>query len=207
MDLWDLTKVMFRRWYLTLPLLVVTAAAAVWIVHTRGPDYQATGHVAVLPPTVQRVAAPGETTLRVSPWTQQALAEAARIRLEGGRLRDTLTREGYSGEWTVEVAGEVPVLTLVVIAPTAQSALSTLHRLQDEIDREVQSLQGTYGVPPEERIQSVRYDAGESVSTSASSLRRAVVAAVAAGLVLTVAVVVSVDGLLRRRRRRREYAT
>lgn len=207
MDLWDLTRVLFRRWYLTLPLIVATVAAAVWIVQVRGPDYEATGHVAVLPPTVQRFAAPGETTVRVSPWTQQALAQAARIRLEGGRLHDTLAREGYAGEWTVEVTGEVPVLSLVVIAPSAQSALATLHRLQDEIDREVRSLQESYGVPPEERIQSVRYEAGESVSTSASSLRRAVVAAVAAGLVLTVAVVVSLDGLFRRRRRRREYAT
>src|SRR5690606_26126164 len=207
MDLWDLTKVMFRRWYLTLPLIAVTAAAAVWTVQVRGPDYEATGHVAVLPPTVQRVAAPGETTLRVSPWTQQALAEAARIRLEGGRLRDTLAREGYRGEWTVEVTGEVPVITLVVIAPSAQSARATLHRLEDEIDREVESLQGAYGVPPAERIQSVRYEAGESVSTSASSLRRAVVAAVAAGLGLTVPGAGARDGLLRRRRRRREYAT
>lgn len=205
MDLWDLTKVMFRRWYLTLPLVVATVAAAVWIVQTRGPDYEATGHVAVLPPAIQRVAGPGETTVRVSPWTQQALAEAARIRLEGGRLRETLAREGYAGEWTVEVTGEVPVVTLVVVGPSARAALGTLHRLQDEIDREVQSLQDTYGVPPEERIQSVRYEAGESVSTSASSLRRAVVAAVAAGLVLTVAVVVSLDGLIRRRRRRREH--
>ena len=122
MDLWDLTKVMFRRWYLTAPMVLATIVATFWITTTTGPDYEASGHVAVIPPEVQRVAEAGEM-LRVSPWNEEALAHAAQIRLEAKRLQEDLQEQGYHGEWSVEVSGRLPVVSIAVVAPTAEQAV------------------------------------------------------------------------------------
>ncbi len=205
MDLWDLTKVMFRRWYLTAPMVLATIVATFWITTTTGPDYEASGHVAVIPPEVQRVAEAGEM-LRVSPWNEEALAHAAQIRLEAKRLQEDLQEQGYHGEWSVEVSGRLPVVSIAVVAPTAEQAVDTLHRLQAVVDDEVRIRQEEYAVPAREQIRTVRYDSGESVDTSASGLRRALVAALGAGGILTIAVVTAFDAIARLRQRRREQS-
>lgn len=205
MDLWDLTRVMFRRWYLTAPMVLATIVATFWITTATGPDYEASGHVAVIPPEVQRVAEAGEM-LRVSPWNEEALAHAAQIRLEAKVLQDDLQEQGYHGEWSVQVSGRIPVVSIAVVAPTAEQAVDTLHRLQAVVDDEVRIRQEEYAVPVEEQIRTVRYDTGESVDTSASGLRRALVAALGAGAILTIAVVTAFDAVARVRQRRRDQS-
>jgi hypothetical protein len=205
MDLWDLTRVMVRRWYLTAPLVLATIVATFWITTATGPDYEASGHVAVIPPEVQRVAEAGEM-LRVSPWNEEALAHAAQIRLEAKHLQENLAEQGFHGEWSVQVSGRLPVVSIAVVAPTAEQAVDTLHRLQAVVDDEVRIRQEEYAVPVEEQIRTVRYDTGESVDTSASGLRRALVAALGAGAILTIAVVTAFDAVARVRQRRREQS-
>lgn len=200
MDLWDLTKLMVRRWYISVLVMVATFGALIWIIQTTGPDYVATGHVAVLPSEVHRVAAAGET-VRSSPWNEEALAHASQIRLQGKQLRETMAEAGYQGDWVVSVSGRLPVITIKVVASSPEQALDTLHHLQDVVADEVRHRQDQYAVPEEERSQAVRYDTGESIETSTGSLRRALVAAAGAGAILTVAVTVIFDALARRRGR------
>jgi capsular polysaccharide biosynthesis protein len=203
MDLWDVTKVALRRWYLAVPLLLVTVAGAGWVGVTVGPEYQATGHVAVIPPEVQRAWEVGQLT-QVSPWNEEALAHAAQIRLEGKRLRDELAGAGYRGDWSVQVTGRMPVVSLEVVAPTAEQATATLRRLQQVIDEVVRERQAAYGITAQEQIRTVRYDDGESVDASASRQRRVIVAVLGAGLTMTVGLVLAFDALAGRRRSRRE---
>jgi hypothetical protein len=201
MDLWDLTKLMFRRWYVTAPLVLATLGALIWIAQTTEPDYVATGHVAVIPPEVHRVATAGEA-VRSSPWNEEALAHASQIRLEGKRLLEETAETGLQGGWTVTVSGRLPVITLEVVASSPEQAIATLHHLQDVIAEEVRHRQEEYAVPADEQIRTVRYDTGESIETSLGGLRRALVAATGAGAILTVAVVMVFDALARRRQRR-----
>jgi hypothetical protein len=205
MDLWELTRVLFRRWYISVPMVAISLAAAAWVTASTGPEYEATGHVAVLPPEVQRIAQAGDV-VRASPWNEEALAHAAQIRLEAKRLETDLVEHGFHGEWTVSVTGRLPVISVAVVAPSDEQAVATLHRLQAVVEEEVRVRQQGYDVPTEEQYRTVRYDSGESVDTSASSARRALVAAVGAGAVLTVAVVIGFDALARLRQRRREPA-
>jgi hypothetical protein len=202
MDFWDLVRLTWRRWYVTVPMLLLTFAGAGWIIGTVGPEYQATGYVTVVPPTVLRSPEAGEMS-QVNPWNEEALADAARIRLEGRSLRDELAAAGFAGEWSVEITGRLPVISVQVVAPTSERALTTMHELQGVVEAEVQAQQAGYDVPEGEQFTTVRYDRGESVETTASRLRRTLVAVVAAGLILTVAVVASYDALARWRLSRR----
>lgn len=196
MDLWDLTKLMWRRWYVTVPMLLLTALAVSLVVVNVGPEYQATGHVAVVPSPLQRQAAAGEVTL-INPWNEEALAHAASIRLESAQLADELAARGYKGEWSVEVTGRLPVITIEVVAPTAEEAVAILRQLQAVVEEEVQLRQDDLNLPDDELITTVRYDEGESIETTASRLRRIVVAVAGAGFVLTMGVVVAFDALVR----------
>lgn len=201
MDFWDLVKVMWRRWYVTAPMLLLTAAAAGWLSITVGPEYQATGYVTVVPPKVLRQAEAGQAS-RINPWNEEALADAARIRLEGKRLHDEVAAKGHSAEWAVEISGRLPVIGIEVVAATPAEALDTMHTLQGVVEEEVQDRQAELGLGDGELFTTVRYDAGESINTTASRLRRALVAVLGAGLILTTGVVLAFDAIVRWRQNR-----
>jgi hypothetical protein len=201
MDFWDLVKVMWRRWYVTAPMLLLTAAAAGYIANTVGPQYQATGHVTVVPPAVQRQAEPGVVS-RVNPWNEEALADAARIRLEGKPLEDELAAAGHGGEWAVQITGRLPVITIEVVAATPEEALSTMHLLQAVVEEEVAGRQSDLRLDVDEEFTTVRYDQGESIETTSSRLRRALIAVLGAGVILTTGVVIAFDAVARWRRSR-----
>lgn len=198
MDFWDVAKRMWRRWYLTVPLLLLTAASAGWVAATVGPDYQVTSHIAVLPPELQRNDNDSEV-IRVNPWTVEALADAAAIRLMGKQLEEAIAAEGYKAEWTVEVTGLLPVLRIDVVAHRPEDARAVTARLLETVEAEVHEQQAEHNLQPGEEITTVRYDTGDSIETVTKKLKRALVAVAGVGIILTMAVVLAVDALARRK--------
>ncbi|MPZ26522.1 MAG: hypothetical protein GEV12_08705 [Micromonosporaceae bacterium] len=199
MDFWDVAKLMWRRWYVTLPALLLILAGAVLTGLTVNPDYQVTGHVALVGPAVQRTE--GENTVtRINPWSAEALADAATIRLQGKALADLLKAEGYTGEWSALVTGRLPVIRLEVVAERPEQAQATLQRLREAIDLEVRDRQAEYNVAPEEQVTTVDYDGGETVEAVTGKVKRALIVVVGAGLILTTGLVVAYDAIARRRR-------
>lgn len=132
MDFWDVAKLIWRHWYVSAPMLLITAAAATWVGYNVGPDYQATGHVAVLPPVVHREGT-GQL-VRVNPWSEESLADAAAIRLQGKPLKDEFLAAGAKAEWTVEVTGRLPVIRLEVVTDTPEHAREAIRKLLDVVD-------------------------------------------------------------------------
>lgn len=202
MDFWDVARLMWRRWYVTAPALLLTILAALVTGLSINPEYQVTGHVAVVGPSVQREST--STITHVNPWSPEALADASVIRLQGKALADTMEAEGYSSEWGATVTGRLPVIRLEVIASTPEEAQATLQRLLEVIDEEVELRQLEHQVAPEERISTVPYDGGEIVEPVTGKLKRAVIVVIGAGLIFTVGVVVAVDAWLRRKAARRQ---
>jgi hypothetical protein len=198
MDFWDVARLMWRRWYVTLPALLLTGAATVWTGLNTEPDYQVTGHVAVVGPSIQRSETDSAVT-HVNPWSNEALADAATIRLQGKALADALEAEGYSGEWSAIVTGRLPVIRLEVVAERPEYAQATLQRLREVIDEEVRNRQAEYNVAPEEQITTVPYDGGETVEAVTGKVRRALIVVLGAGLILTTGLVVAYDAIARKR--------
>jgi capsular polysaccharide biosynthesis protein len=201
MDFWDVAKLIWRRWYVAIPLLLLTIAGAVWTSATVAPDYRVTGHIAVVGPAIQRADTGAEVT-RVNPWSSEALADAAAIRLQGQALADAMSAEGYRGEWSALVTGRLPVIRVEVVAERPEQAQATMQRLRDAIEQEVRSRQAEYNVVREEQISTVSYDGGETVEPVTGKVKRALIVVVAAGLILTVGIVVAFDAIARRRRAR-----
>ena len=94
MDLWDVAKLMVRRWYVALPMLVLTVIGASMTVVTVQPDYTATTNVSILPPTKADEAGSG-TGQTVNPWDASSLTVATLTHLNSKRLHDELKAAGY----------------------------------------------------------------------------------------------------------------
>jgi capsular polysaccharide biosynthesis protein len=203
MDFWDVLKLMLRRWLVVLPMLLLTIGATVWTAVAVKPDYKATGHVTVLPPSVRQDSPQAGKKQTVNPWTEEALAEAVMIRLQRKDLHDKLAADGYRGEWETAADGLQPVITIEVIAPSPAEAQRTISRLIDVLDQEVKDRQAPYKLPAGENITTVTLDGGDTIDTVTSKLKRALVVVMGVGLILTVMVAVGVDAILRRRARTR----
>lgn len=203
MDLWDVTKLLARRWYISVPLLVVTLASALWIGVTTDPDYKDTSHVTLLPPTVRRDPAAG-TTQSVNPWTVETLIAAVITRLNSKAQHDALEAEGLSPIWETDTDLRFhELISIEVTARTEEQARATTKRLQEIATEEVVRQQDRYNLKPGEEITTIPFDTGENVVPSRSKVIRALVVVVGVGGILTVATVIALDALLRWRARRR----
>jgi hypothetical protein len=203
MDLWDVTKLLARRWLISVPLLLVTLSSALWIGLTTDPDYKDTSHVTLLPPTVRRDPQAG-TAQSVNPWTVETLIAAVITRLNSKAQHDALEAEGLSPIW--EIGTDLRFHELVSIEVTAhseQEARATTARLQQIATEEVVRQQERYNLKQGEEITTIPFDTGENVVPSRSKVVRAMVVVVGIGSILTVAAVIAMDALLRRRDRRR----
>jgi capsular polysaccharide biosynthesis protein len=202
MDFADVAKLLWRRWYLTAPLLLLTVAAMVWMALVVKPDYKAVGNVTLLPPRETTQAAIG-TTQEVNPWEPSALAEATLIRLQSKALADSLDADGYRGEWTVTTLDtDAPIISIEVVSPTEEQARAALAALVTVVQEEVSTKQEAYKLSDGEKITTLPLEKADSVEKVTTKLKRALVVVFGVGLILTIGVAVLVDAVLRRRARR-----
>jgi len=207
-DFWDLTKLLWRRWYFALPGLVLTVAASVTTLVTVDPNYIATASVQLVPPITAPVQ-PGMASIdQRNPWISlglDALANAALVSLTDGSIVEVLTAGGYSDSFTPTLGSSSPLLKLEVVGVNPNQAITTADMLVRRYDQAVKDLQASYNVAPADYITTKRIDNTTvgSLKESDSKVKRALVAVIGAGLLATIAWTIGIDTLLRRRSRKR----
>jgi hypothetical protein len=211
-DFWDLTKLLWRRWYFALPALVLTAVASVLTLVTVQPNYIATASVQLVPP-ITAPAQPGMASIEQrNPWVSlglDALANAALVSLTDGSIVEVLEAGGYSDSFTPTLSSSSPLLKLEVVGISPDQAIATADMLVRRYDQAVKDLQASYNVAPADYITTKRIDNTTigSLKESDSKVKRALVAVTGAGLLLTIAWTIGLDSLLRRRARKRSGLT
>ena len=202
MDFWDLTKLLVRRWYVSLPLMLSALAGTALLVVNIEPDHILTTYVVLVPPpgATEETAALQAT----NPWLSlgSALAESAKLSIEGEDVVDGLKDQGLSDTYTVTVNPFSPIIDLEIVGDSPSQATSTANRLISLLDHNVQDLQETQGAQPG-TFTVVRQLPGIKLEESDSKVKRAAVAVGAAGLLLACALTIMIDALVRRRNRRR----
>jgi capsular polysaccharide biosynthesis protein len=202
-DLVSAVQVLLRRWYVTLPLLLVTAAlgAAAWLVVS--PSYQAQGSLLLRPPPP--VAEPDEEVF--NPYllynNLQIPARVAQdVLLQTAEL-ESLADQGATGAFDVflDPTGTTPLVAFTAVGATEDEAVETAEIAMARFDEILVQRQLSEG-SPEGRLITTEVVTEAAVSeVLVGSKIRAAVAALGLGLILTVSLALMVEALARRRSR------
>ena len=205
LDFWDLVRVLFRRWQISLPMLVLSIAFTGLIFTHVKPNYVASAVVQLVPPLPQAPPKPTDPQpVRRNPWLVQdlsTLGNAALVSVMDVGYVESLKAAGYTDAYTATMTEGAPQVTFQVTGKSAAQATGTAEKLVQRYDQSVLYLQTSSGVADQDLIKPRRLDAGSNVTKSSSNVKRAVAAVGVVGLLMTIAVTIAVDAWLRRRRR------
>ena len=206
MDFWDLTRLMYRRWYFSVPMLLLAIFATFLAGASVKPDYQATSHFQILP-----AAASGDTPGAVrNPWNDMpmsAIGDATIVAISDQKgLKDLLAR-GFTDKVTIALDNRSPIITVVALSRSRQQAAGTAREVGRLIDQKLASLQRTQGVPPNRSMTLQSLDVGDNIDVVTSRVKRTLAALIAASLLVTAGVTIGLDAVVsswsRRRRAKR----
>lgn len=201
MDFWDLGRLMVRRWYVSLPLLLLTFGATVFTAVAVKPDYALTAYIQLIPPTAPSNAT--QTGHVQNPWLSlglDSLNQAATVAAQDQTFLDELTNEGNDATIEITDGDNNPVATIAVVAPTLAQAEGATRQVIARYGNSAVSLQTQYGVEKQDMITLQRLDQGENLKRPGGKVKRSVVVVFGIGVLLTGGLTVLVDALLRRRR-------
>jgi len=203
-DFWDLTKLVFRRWYVAVPLLVLTGLAAVYTTYNVKPDYKATAYVQLIPPPEASIT----TNIKAlrNPWLDLglgALNTAATYATVDRMFLNQLKTRGMSDNVVITNGYPAPIATVEVIGSSKEMAMGTADEVVRRFNDVVKSLQDDYAVQSPGRILTRRLDTGNNLEETGGKVKRALVAVAGAGALLTAGLTVAFDALMRGRFRRR----
>ncbi|MET8312186.1 hypothetical protein [Micromonospora sp. NPDC005173] len=205
MDLWDLTRLLFRRWYVALPILLATILISALVGQSVKPDYRATGHVVLIPAPgpADSTSKPAGKPRPKNPWLDlgfNALCQAAILNVVNQKTLASLKDAGLSDSVLVQLDERSPIFIVEAVAETPTKATATVREVIKDLEADVEAQQNRYGVLAEDKIGTQTLTDGSDVETVTSKTKRALIVTVGVGLLLTAAGTISLDALLRRRR-------
>jgi hypothetical protein len=204
-DFWDLTALVFRRWRIALPLLLLSIGATVFVGLTAKPDYTMTSYVQLIPAKIAPTDDPASASLR-NPWNQlglNTLGQASIYATQDQQFLDMLKASKHTENFTLTMTYPNPIVTVEVVGKTQADARETTQLVVDRLQRSALNLQKGSGVADLDIIDTRRLDQGQNLLPSRSKVKRAILAVAAAGLVLTAGATVGWDAYARRRARLR----
>ncbi|MGI5212312.1 hypothetical protein [Plantactinospora sp. CA-290183] len=202
MDLLDLLKLMFRRWYVSAPVVVVTLGAALAFGLAIQPEYKTEAAILLVPPTTtaapdsEAAPRPGNPWLRIG---ENAMAQAVQISTSAHDARTRVAAAGGDPDYEVGLVTRSSILTVTVVASTEASARTTVVEVTRLINDEVAGQQAQYRPNPGEQITTEVLDPGLNIVQSRSNVLRAQIVILAIGVLLAAAAAVGYDAWSRRR--------
>jgi hypothetical protein len=207
MDLLDLLKLMFRRWYVTAPVVVLTFVAALTLGIAIQPEYKTSAAVLLVPPTTNPAApAPNASPQPGNPWLrvgENAMAQAVQISISAHEVRTKVEAAGGNPDYVVGLVTRSSILTVDVTTTSNAKALATVTAVTKLISEEVAGMQAEYKPKAGEQISTQVLDSGLNIVQSRSNVLRVQIVVFAIGLLLAAAVSVGYDAIVRRRARAR----
>lgn len=206
-DLWEALVIMARRWYVTLPLVVLTAVAVVLVGSRVEPTYSAGGTLLFVGPNQVDIGEDGEQVLEfTNPLLRfsgsiQTTARAIGLAVSSGRTASELDDRGLSGEYTVGVDNRVPIMSLDVTDDDPDVVLETLEGLVGVVQEELTTRQDALDAPPNQRVGFQVLSQPEQARASYGPRNRLRLVTLALGLALAGGAAFAVEGLARLRRR------
>jgi hypothetical protein len=201
MDLLDSVRILAKRWWLTLPLFVVTLGGVLAGAVLTPWTYRSEATVVFLPSQLQAKETGG------NPWLSFGTSLTVTAEVVGREMMDdrtvhALRNQGATATYKVGVAADStgPVLLLEVEGSDGAVAQRTLDAVLRQIKTRLDTMQTQGGVAPAARIRLSTVSASTEARLLAKDKAQTLIMAAALGLGLTVGVPLLTDSLARRRR-------
>lgn len=195
----DVLRAIWRRWYVVLAGLLITAGLAFGAWRLVPPTYQAEGTILLLP-SKSTVSQGGQNPfLNLDSLTAPAALVIAR--LDGEAERSELAKTTPTAEYSVDTDPTMrgPTILVTVTDKTAKSTLRTLNSMLDNATSILSEIQREQDVPSDAVIGSMRLTVDTKATRVTSDTVRVIVATAVAGVIVTLALAVGIDAWLRRR--------
>ena len=204
LDFWDLTKVIFRRWKISLPLLLLSIAGTAAVAVTAKPDYTETAYIQLVPLStgVQNNATTSALTNPLAVNGMNSLGQAIIYATQDQGFQDSLKAAGHTTSFTLTLTYPDPIVTIEVVGKTAADTVTTTQLVVQHFQDNARAMQKKFGVKDQDMVATERLDQSDNVKPSGGKVKRAIIAVAAVGLLLTGGITVLVDALGKRRARR-----
>jgi len=206
-DLWDLTRLLLRRWYFAVPMLLASVAVVILTAQTVSPDYKATGYMQLIPaPSSGKLADPKAKPRPVNPWLDLgfvALGNAAAITVTDQPSLDRLAAQGLSDSVTVILDDRTPLFQIEAVGRSKQQATATVRQVIKLLQADLLVKQKQYGTVSEDTISTLVINDGNTPKVESGKVKRVLIVAAGLGVLITTAATIALDYWLRRRAKRR----
>ena len=212
MDLFDVTRSCFRRWYVFLPLLLIVAWFSHSVYSSVKPVYYSGTTIGFAPPSFrvedlpQGVPVPRNGLLDVG--GASLIANMTTMGLRDTSVYERVVTGGgvpYTTKMFPTPGGmqQLPMITVEVTAADPAKASTTLALVTNEADVTVRQLQRQAGVPDGEMVAAFVVSPPSPPAAAMPSRTRSTIVIFAAGVGLSVLLTVALDVALTRFRSRR----
>lgn len=212
MDLFDVIRSCFRRWYVLLPLLLVTTWYSHQVYTAVQPVYYSQAVIGLSPPSFRvDQAVAGQPVPRnglLDIGGAPLLANMAALGLKQPAVVDRVVAAGGMPDFSArlfpvpETAPPIPLVMIEQTAPDPATASKTLELVTTELDATLESIQQQARVPENMMVESFVVSPPSTPIAAVPSRTRSTITVFVAGLGASIIVTVLSDILLMRRKKR-----
>lgn len=218
MSILAILETIWRHKLAALPVILATLAGAAYVVALSEPTYEAKASFVFInppaPPTPAQIERePSLAGVKAdNPFTrfpdQSVVVDVLARRVNSEEVRTELVRQGADKRYEVvpsrRFGSSVPILEVVGVGATPDSAMITLRLVGDRVEKELQALQTMEGVDPRFLIRALEVEASPKARARVSSKARSLVGILALGALATLTAVSLAEAIGTRRAARRE---
>lgn len=209
-------KTLWHHKFIVLPVLLVTALAALYVYSFAPRSYEAKATYAIVNPKIPSAAEleknPSLNSLNTdNPYLRSAdsslIAQVVGTRLNDDTTGDALLREGLSTDFTVQRPPASFLIEISAASESKEKAVATVKALGARLENDLLAIQSINGADERYLYTSLMVAAPDNATEQFSSRLRSLIVVLVAGVVLTFGAVSIARGLEASRARARTAAS
>jgi capsular polysaccharide biosynthesis protein len=216
-DFISIASVLWKQKWIAIPVVLLVAFAAVYVVKIKPPVYDATSTVLLVPPlngvTKSQIAAQprlkdvNADNVFINYGDLDVVANAVIDYVTSSASAVALTEAGSGTAYQIDLStdfGSPPMIDITGVGSTASAAIKSAQVLTAAVQQDLASLQLTHGVDSFYLITGANIVKPTQAQHSSSAKLRPLVAVLGGGIILLFIIVSSADAAARRRRTRQD---
>lgn len=206
-DAWDMARVVGRRWWVFLPLSLLTLLLTLNVDSRIKPEYQTSVTLLLVGPSETVPQVDDRIVKSINPYLNQGISTTAsvmKVVLESPDSRRKVIEAGGSSAYSVGVQTRTPIMRIQIATRDRELTVKTAAVVADLLRDELKARQEAFNAPQASHITTQTLDAVGSVGEVRNGLKQIRVVILALGLGIATAATLMVNAMLAWLLRRRK---